>query len=207
MTIGILVVGVNGWEKYTLKLINSIKQNEENEDYHFIVLDNGSDPPYPHYNIRTKQTVCYAAAINSGVDYMSIGHYDWFLILNNDVLCEGPFVDEIKGLSPDRIYGNKLHDRFGHTWVDGWMILIPASVHAVVGYFDERFAIAAYEDADYCIRAAKIGYPTQASDLPFRHLQTLDRMKMKYDGDDEFWRENLELLKGKHDLKEKKGKG
>ena len=41
-----------------------------------------------------------------------------------------------------------------------------------VGYWDENFKTAAFEDADISYRAFKAGYPVGKSYLPFTHLET-----------------------------------
>lgn len=202
MIVGIIIVGVNGWEKYTLKLVNSIKQHEESDDYRLVVFDNGSDPPYPHFHIRNNELSCYAAAMNSGIGYLSFWNYDWVLILNNDVLCTGPFMEKINSMDPNHIYGNDLHrkERFGHEWLDGWLYLLPRQAIEAVGHWDENFQVAAFEDADFCLRAKQAGFLTKKSDLPFTHLETIGRDKLAEHRNYRFI--NLEYLLEKHDLEE-----
>ena len=147
--------------------------------------------------VRLEETVSYARAINIGVRAIT-SKVDWLLILNNDVVCRGNIAAAVAPLQDDRIYGNKLHKRWGRRWIDGWLYLIPMRIWDAVGEMDPNFKNAAFEDADYCFRAAEMGYPTVRSNLPFEHLETMDRKNLR--GFDKARQENYAYLLQKHGI-------
>ena len=165
--LSIIIVGINGWEEYTRPLIAGIWTHHP--DMELCVIDNASDTPYPkgdHIH-RLDKRVSYAEAINYGIDHT---HRKWILSLNNDVRCEGAFLHLIDGLDEDAIYSRQIITEAGHTWFGNWLCLVNRGTNWRIGGFDEKFEVCGFEDADYSMRAAEIGIPTKAIDLPFTHL-------------------------------------
>jgi GT2 family glycosyltransferase len=115
------------------------------------------------------------------------------LIINNDVLCEGPYKDSLDLYSQDSLYGNQLHVR-EVTWFDGWLMLISRKIWDDVGEFDEGFKIAGFEDADYCMRAKN--YDLNEARLPFVHLK--DSGRVREPNYQKIRQENIDYLISKH---------
>lgn len=94
MNVAAIIVGIDGWERYTLPLIESIQRHEPACDV--VVVDNAGNSPYPYLEpdkypqvfVLQTERLCYSAAINAGKRV--IGDADWHLVLSNDVLCTGP---------------------------------------------------------------------------------------------------------------------
>ena len=165
--LSVIIVGINGWEEYTRPLIAGIWTYHP--DMELCVIDNASDKPYPkadHIH-RLDKRVSYAEAINYGIDHT---HRKWILSLNNDVRCEGAFLHLIDGLNEDAIYSRQIITEDGHTWFGNWLCLVNRGTNWRIGGFDPAFEVCGFEDADYSVRAFEIGIPTQAVELPFKHL-------------------------------------
>ena len=98
MNVAAIIVGIDGWEKYTKPLIESIVIHEP--DCGIVVVDNESQEPYPDlkhwHSSRFEQTrvdrLCYSAAINWGKRLIYSSWADWIVVLSNDVLCTSPFI-------------------------------------------------------------------------------------------------------------------
>ena len=165
--ISVCIVGINQWVEYTSPLIEQIKQFEP--DVNIVVVDNDSAVPYPegdgYKTVRTLRT-CYAEAINNAIEHAKA---DWYLVLNNDVKCHGKFKDIIEKQSPEALYGRQIITQDDRTWLGIWLALVSDQIWNDVGLFDSGFKMCGFEDADYCVRAADMGYPTAPIDLPFYH--------------------------------------
>lgn len=208
MRIAVIIVGIGQWEEYTLPLIYSIRNYEQ--DVEIVFVDNGYKSKYIEhwermYNFKTVHTekiTSYAEAINNGV-FVSDKDSDWNIILNNDVKCTGRFTEKLQKLSNNSLYGNDIHysnKKFKSfaPWIDGWMYVIPDNVIRTVGDWDENFKIAGFEDADYCLRAYKLGFTTEKCNLPFVHLG--EHIRRSMDNYNNIRKENMRYLVEKHGL-------
>ena len=196
MQTNIIVVGIDQWMEYTEPLINSIQQHEPS--VRIIVVDNGSIDPYPHGVVdllRLPKTVCYAAAINAAMTEIA----DWNIIINNDVLCTGSFIEALEWMRPSAVYGNQLIVHGNLRWLGLWLFVISREAWMTVGEFDENFGVCAFEDADFSIRARKAGFDIEKSDLPFHHFWGKTRWGIPgYEG---IRLKNKAYLEAKHNLK------
>lgn len=182
--ITVCIVGVDYWEKYTRPAIESIQKHEP--DVSIIVIDSGSDPPYPDlpFVMRTKRTG-YAEALNIAL-LRALGwekFTSWLLFLNNDVLCTGPFVEQIMRLSNDRLYGieTNSHAQMGE-WLNGAVLLVSTHIFGEIGGFDEKYEGAGFEDADYSRRVLDIEMKLETLPyLPFTHLHAMTRLEVSED--------------------------
>lgn len=190
--VGVVIVGINQWEKYTLPLIENIQRFEP--DVEIVVIDNASDTPYPERDYVHKiARSSYAEAINIGVSKLET---NWILSMNNDVACQGKFLHIVDQLTPDKIYARQIIEEKGFTWFGNWIVLIPRSVWNRVGKFDPNFEMCGFEDADYSIRAAKEGIETVPVELPFFHYWGKTRWALpKYP---EIRIHNMKYLEQKH---------
>ena len=195
MFVSIVVVGIGQWLEYTEPYIKSLLQFEPGVKV--VVVDNGSVPRYSVSAVRFEKVYSYAASINAGL--RACPSSDWYVVSNNDVLCNGSFVEALEKLDPDTLYGNKIHGNdVCERYVDGWIYFISRQVWDAVGLFDERFLIAAYEDIDYSTRAVKAGIPIEQVSLPFQHLE--ERIRYTRPNYDEVYEENRNYFMVKHGI-------
>lgn len=212
----VIIVGIGQWEEYTKPLIRSIKKYEPDVD--IIVVNNGTRytsgqladegvfqvTVWEGDDINTP--VSYANAINEGIESMKyVEPFKWLIILNNDVLCTGKFVDKILNFNENCLYGNKIHKELQYFdiptfTIDGWIYTLPRKIFDLVGYFDGNFENAFLEDADYCMRAHDRGFRIKESNLPFKHLEYHIRKKFNFN---EARKHNLKYIVNKHKLKPK----
>lgn len=182
MRVAALIIGIDGWEKYTLPLIRSIETIEPN--CAVIVVDNASQDPYPgqrsgqhHSLVYRSERLCYSAAINTAA---GIAHpSDWYIVLSNDVLCTGPFMHILESYSGDDLVGpllKNIHiEQVGMVhYIEGWCVAISRRAWDEIGPWDEGMQISSYEDCDYSHRARKAGFGL-VQDLPFVHLDQKQR--------------------------------
>lgn len=195
MTVSVIIVGIGDWERYTRPAIDSILAFEPEVNMH--IVDNGDQYPaeYRGVNIlHVMPILSYAGAINAGI--MFCQQSDYYVILNNDILCTGAFVDMVEQQGKNTIAANTLNFRGNYGWIDGWHYCIPHNVWQVVGQFDEGFKVAAFEDADYTIRAQAEGVKIEKAYHPFEHLWAHNRYTQS-----KFWEQreaNRKYLIKKH---------
>lgn len=173
MRVAALIIGIDGWEKYTRPLIESIMLNEP--CCKIVVIDNASQERYPilPYVHRTER-LCYSAAINTAKRIA--GDADWYIVLSNDVLCTGPFAKILDNISETWIAGPHLMTNQGWTYLEGWCVCIPAAIWNDLGGWDENFQISSWEDVDFSTTALENGYNVaHVPALPFVHLDQKQR--------------------------------
>jgi GT2 family glycosyltransferase len=196
MNTAVVIVGIDQWEEFTFPLIESIRKHE---DAQIIVMDNKSYGKYPHGTgyrmIRLEERVPYSAAINQGMD---IADADWTIVLNNDVLCQGPFSESLEWMNSGALYGNQLITYKGFRWLGLWLFAISRHVWDMVGRFDEQFEVCGFDDADFCIRAQRMGISIEKCNLPFKHFWGKTRWGIP--GYPEIREENRKRLEEKHKI-------
>lgn len=219
MKIGIVICGLDDWEKNFFPLVQSILDTGVEAEIRLVGREPFPLEKFQEFNIKKLMVVLgklegYAQAINYGLRSLLLlddgsehpyhAIYDWILIMNSDVRCDKSFIEELENLDPNTLYGNKIHKQHKQTkmpipFIDGWIYAIPGKIIDEVGAFDEEFKIAGFEDADYCLRAFDKGYVTRQSNLPFTHLE--HRPRKKTEGYTQIRLDNLAYLKNKHNLK------
>lgn len=191
MNIAAIIIGIDGWERYTLPLIESIKQHEPSCT--ITVVDNASATPYPDdIDVRLIRTdrLCYSAAINIG--WRHCPPRDWYIVLSNDVLCTGPFADTLVQYDGSDLVGPCLKQTHGFDYLEGWCVAFSRRAWDAVGGWDERFLGSDWEDVAVSTRARQLGFGL-VEDLPFVHLD----QRQRYTIVDDFWgkdRHNRELF-------------
>lgn len=179
-----IIVGIDGWHKYTLPLIQSIQQHEP--ECAITVVDNASQVPYPGAGdaaIMRTERLCYSAAINRGMTYKNA---DWYIILSNDVLCTGPFIHLLKSYSSGGgdLVGpllKQIHiERVGLVdYLEGWCVCVQRHIWGTLGGWDEGMQISSYEDVEYSHRARVNGFGlVEDASLPFVHLDQRQRFHL-----------------------------
>lgn len=169
MKLSIVIVGIDGWEDFTLPAILSIEKHSPSAN--LIVVDAASKVPYPTDNLpctvlRLDESSSYSYAINKGIE--EAGDSDWYLVLNNDILVYGEII--VDELSEDVIYGKQILEEKGHRWLGLWIAMLSKKTIDLVGKFDEKFLLCGFEDADYCIRAFSKGIKTEFFQFPVKHF-------------------------------------
>jgi GT2 family glycosyltransferase len=186
MNVAAIIVGIDGWEKYTLPLVESIRKHEPK--CKVVVIDNGSKEPYPRgTSARIGEMACYSAAINYGKYLLNQDEEaespDWYIVLSNDVLCTGPFADILEyGYDDSSVVGPALKETHGFPYIEGWAVAIPRRIWDACGGWDERFLGSDWEDVAFSTKARQKGYYL-TEDLPFKHLD----QRQRYTIVDDFW--------------------
>lgn len=204
MSVAVIIVGIDDWEKYTLPLLKSIKSYEPG--LKIVFIDNGSGLNYPSVEgvttVSTSIRVCYAEALNHGI--MIAGNHDWYMLLNNDVIVKKPFMKRVDRLDPQKLHGFERHTFLDKIhYIQGWCFIISQQVIDKVGLFDEQYKPFWYDDVDYCIRAEEAGVEIQIHNPEgwgFEHLKpdeernaTRSRYMQRYIA-------NRDNLKAKHGI-------
>lgn len=190
MNIAAIIVGIDGWEKYTLPLVASLQKHEPECD--IVVVDNASHAAYPHglsvrlphgagwrslssnAIARCDKRICYSAAINYGKS--TVGDADWYIVLSNDVLCTGPFAHILAELGDSDLVGPLLKEAHGFPYLEGWCVCVPARAWQA---WDERFLGSDYEDVAYSTAARQRGVGLiEDKSLPFAHLDQRQRFSI-----------------------------
>ncbi len=190
-----IIVGIDGFEKYTKPLIESLRTHEPN--CAIVVIDNASSVPYPrHDSIHRTERLCYSKAINTAHDIAAPA--DWYIVLSNDVLCTGPFAHILEQMPTDTIAGPQIWTEHGYTWLVGWCVAIPANVWDAMGGWDEKYKVSSVEDVDFSTTALEQGFNlAHCPDLPFVHLDQRQRFTLIPD----YWQSethNWNYFKQKH---------
>lgn len=181
MNIAALIIGIDGWEQYTLPLVQSIQTHEP--DCRIVVIDNASAEPYPTlpYVHRTER-LCYAKAINTAAELARNPEWykpffpDWYIVLSNDVLCTGSFGKKLETVHQNVVLGPCLKRNEAATYLEGWCVAASRMVWDRLGGWDENFQVSSWEDVDFSTSAIKAGFmlahdPT----FPFVHLDQKQR--------------------------------
>lgn len=177
MKVAALIIGIDGWEKYTKPLIESINLHEPGCDVY--VIDNGSQEPYPEHNgakIFRTERLCYAAAINQAASLVNQKSVpDWYIVLSNDVVCTGPFISKLMMLG-DLAIGPEICMEHGQVWLVGWCVAASSRVWKMVGGWDPNFQVSSWEDVDFSTCVVKAGfYVVHDPSFPFKHLDQRQR--------------------------------
>lgn len=180
MKVAALIIGIDGWEKYTYPLVRSI--GEYQPECQIVVIDNASIKPYPsRYFVHRTERLCYSAAINKAKHTADnlYGESDFYIVLSNDVLCTGSFVGM---LETDSVTGVELEQDHGLQWLKGWCVVIPKTVWDNTGGWDENFQISSWEDVDFSYRVLNSKYYLiHNSAFPFKHLDQKQRFTIVSD--------------------------
>lgn len=192
-----LIIGIDGWEKYTLPLVESIQQYEP--DCQIIVIDNASSEPYPElpYVYRTER-LCYSAAINTAAQYVTDA--EWLIILSNDVLCTGEFAYRLKEMSPLAAIGPQLANVWGlYFFLAGWCVCVKRELFDKLKGWDEKYLVSSWEDVDFSYQVIQYGgFLHHLEDFPFTHLDQRQRFALpEFQGTHEI---NMNYFLGKHGL-------
>lgn len=177
LKVAALIIGIDGWEQYTKPLIESIQRHEPT--CKLVVIDNASKIPYPWLPfVHRTERLCYAKAINDAARIA--GEYDWYIILSNDVLCTGSFVEFLSKVPSNSLVGpclKKIQDKI--PYLEGWCVAASRLVWNTLGGWDEKFQVSSWEDVDFSLTSLKCGFNlTHAEQFPFVHLDQKQRFNL-----------------------------
>lgn len=196
LKVAALIIGIDNWDKYTLPLVESIRQHEP--ACQVVVIDNASQTPYPALPfVHRTERLCYAKAINTAARLA--GQCDWYIVLSNDVFCTGPFVRTLGKTPVDVVVGPCLKRIDGKLpYLEGWCVVTSGIVWRVLGGWDENFQVSSWEDVDFSTSALKAGYNlVHSADFPFTHLD----QKQRFGLIPNYWdseAHNVRYFMGKH---------
>lgn len=180
MKVSCLIIGIDGWEKYTFPLIQSLQQHEP--ICKFIVVDNASETPYPKIDFVTRtERMSYSAAINwaKGVTELFFEESDWYIVLSNDVLCTGEFIEYLSTMPTNQIIGPCLKANQGWQYLEGWCVAIPKEVWNALKGWDENFKVSSWEDVDFSQSTLEAGFDVlHYPEFPFVHLDQKQRFTL-----------------------------
>jgi hypothetical protein len=169
MKIKIYSSGYEHLADYVLPYVKSVKEHEPGA--HLSIVDNGSPHPYPVIDgayLKRTDNLAIMTSFNQAIS----GAWDWIMLTDTDVICNGPFLAEVEKFDPACIYGQQLFQEGNLEWFDGWLYCVPRKIWDTVGKFDDDFRLTgAFQDLDYCIRAKEAGFGLRQCNLPFTHLE------------------------------------
>lgn len=176
MRVAALIIGIDGWQEYTRPLIKSIRQHEP--ECLLRVIDNASRNQYPPLlRVHRTERLCYSAAINEAARLA--GEADWYIVLSNDVLCTGPFIERLAAMPPTAIAGPCLKETHGFQYLEGWCVCVPSAIWHELGGWDENFQVSSWEDVDFSQMALEAGCDIVHDEaLPFVHLDQRQRFNL-----------------------------
>jgi GT2 family glycosyltransferase len=197
MEVKIYSSGYEHVSDYVLPYVKSIETHEPAAK--LTIVDNGSPNPYPakfgKYPVKRTDNLAIMTSFNRVID----GAWDWVMLTDTDVICNGAFLKYLVGFDPHYIYGQQVFREGDLEWFDGWLFCVPRLIWNAVGHFDEDFKLTgAFQDLDYCIRAKKAGFGLRKSNLPFTHLEANTTH-----GSPQFWENreyNRRLIFRKHGI-------
>ena len=192
-----VIIGHNHYEKYTLPLVQSLQKHEPTLP--IVIVDNNSEPPYPWTSgcwTTWANNESLARAINTG---MCDTDNNWYLILDNDVLCTGPFIDYVESFLARNVYGAQRKEWDTFAYLVGWCTFTSDRCWEKVGAMDEGFVGFGYIEVDYFYRAEQLGFEQVCiKGLPFEHI---GHGSHEFIPHIEEWRErNKARFKAKHGL-------
>jgi len=188
-----VVIPVFNQVDFTRKCIQSIQHNTVLPIEIIVVDNNSSDETklflqqYPDIKVITNtRNLGFGKAINQG---MRAAKTPYVLLLNNDTEVQGPewlprllgALNESEHIGAVGVSGGVLDKAFNFVkevcspeetfdYLVGFCMLIKQKAIEKVGYLDERFDIAYYEDVDYCYRLKEHGFQTRlVSDVELVH--------------------------------------
>jgi GT2 family glycosyltransferase len=194
MKIKIYSSGYAHYKDFVIPYVNSIRRHEL--EAHLTIVDNGSPEPYltmDHAMLKRTDNLAIMTSFNRVIT----GEWDWLMLTDTDVICNGKFLQLVGNFDPGYIHGQQLFQDGKLSWFDGWLYCVPRPVWEAVGKFDEDFKLTgAFQDLDYCIRAKAAGFGLRQCSLPFVHLEANTTHKSP-----DFWanrEHNRQLIFQKH---------
>jgi hypothetical protein len=170
MKIKIYSSGFEHVDDYVKPFVASVLQHEPAAN--LTIVDNGSPEPYPSEFDGVPVVRTDNLAILTSFNKAIKGEWDWLVITDTDVICDGPFLKQIEKFSYGSIYGQQMFTDGSLRWFDSWLMCISWWAWHAIGKFNESFRLTgAFQDLDYCLRSVNCGFNLKMAELPFRHLE------------------------------------
>ena len=144
---------------------------------------------------NTLKNIGYAAAANEGVRRAFKNGITWVVICNQDIVLtrkdKNILIRTLQNLLPGiagpeagsfdpRRWSTIVPPRGSIDYISGSCMAIHKNVYLTIGGFYEPYFMY-YEDADYCVRAKKAGFPLSQINLPgFEHPRACSSRIKKY---------------------------
>lgn len=165
--------------------------------YRYVVVDNGSQPPFPDVPqssklvvVRNERNRGFSRACNQGLE--AAAGCDAVLFLNNDVvrLRDRPFDHLVDELAPGVLVGAELKspphtavDGRAIPYLDGWCLAGMVDDLIAIGGWDETFEEPSYfGDNDLCLRARRAGMRLVETHVGLRHISNATSRVMDVSG-------------------------
>lgn len=158
--------------RLTEPLVSALRQHEP--DAEILVIDDGAGrlkSPSDIEGVRMlhNEGRGLTAAWNRGCRWASHRH---LVLLNNDVICLGPFLSKLVPRSECGIAGSVMRgdEDLALFVLEGWCLAFTQETYHTLGGFDETMNLY-FSDTDFQARAHKRGLPLTSVPLPMlRHL-------------------------------------
>ena len=161
-----IVIPQNGMRELTVQAIQDIRRHESCPIL-VLVNDKSATPTFRGASvIYTRQSL--TESWNNGIRAVRTSSV---ILLNNDIRCEGPFVERLC-MSYGSITGaQKRNDRdLGRVVLQGWCLCFPVQLWEEIGQFNEAMSLY-FSDTEFQSRALAAGGTLNAVDVPLRHLK------------------------------------
>ena len=191
----IIVIPVYNHYDLTNKLLFSLFHKEKERIGKIIVVDDCSPDPIVASGlswlksqwgiieiVRNEENLGFLKSSNKGLRLANSNPDDHLILLSNDVLIYGKFIEQIEdnlktqkslvgGIVYQRDTGwNKFGDKI-FPYLEGWLLAATSASWNTLGYFDERYAPCDFEDVDLSTQALAMGYDLIALNNPsLRHM-------------------------------------
>jgi len=206
--LSIIVPIFNQWEM-TCECLDSIRANTT--DYELILVDNGSDPPFPGSTIRNETNLGFPAAVNQGI---KAAKGDIIILLNNDTIVTPhwaerlmAYLDTYSIVGPVTNYAageqnvsiptyNDLVELYceAEKWniehqgelievrfIIGFCMVFKKSLFDEIGEFDASLWPCSGEEIDFCMRVKEAGHRIAVVREVYIHHHGTQTFKVLYD--------------------------
>ncbi len=163
------MIPIKGHHQMTRNLLTGIRRHQRKPPAKILIVNDGDEPfSHPGCQVIQNPGVGVTDAWNAGLDRVS---NEYAILLNNDVECSGPFVEELIQAAGDGMSGVKWRDErgFGHM-LEGWCLCFPKRLYKSLGGFDAAFRYY-FQDTDFQLRARNRGVSQRVARVPLRHLE------------------------------------
>jgi GT2 family glycosyltransferase len=166
-----LIVTYKAKQNSLTKLVRALGQRD------LLIIKNANDNiPYDGKRIniqQMEQNIGFGPAVNKGFEYITQSNKDWVVLVNQDISLSETNIEDFElklnnlepgiagtvrgSLDPNR-WTTRLDDKGSEKYISGSFMAIHRDVIDKVGLFYEPYFLY-YEEVDYCIRAARAGFP------------------------------------------------
>ncbi len=155
----------------TQRLVEQVGQFEPRVGIFVVNDDPGDNPSFDGVTVLANAGSGVTAAWNTGVAAADAGGAAHVVLLNNDVICTGPFIPALIEAGDDGIAGAA--DRFDpiirRPVLEGWCLAFSVACWRNLGGFDESMTLY-FSDTEFQARAVQAGLQLRTVNVPLQHL-------------------------------------